>query len=50
MIMTPPVPTMETMREYADMLLVRYVQPQFTAGVLQVQVLFDKDYQSPQSC
>jgi len=41
MIETPPVPTKENMREYAVMLLVRYIQPPYTAGVLQVHVLFD---------
>ncbi len=49
MIMTPLVPTIETMREYAVMLLVRYIQPHYKDCVVQVHVLFDNPGSLPES-
>lgn len=41
MIQTAPLSTTEKMKEYAELLLVRYVQPHYSAGALVVHVVFD---------
>ena len=49
MIQMAPIPTFEKMEEYANMLLVRYVQPHFRAGVATVHIIFDLPGGLPES-
>ena len=49
MIQTIPLSSTENMREYAEMLLIRYVQPHYQAGALVVHVIFDNPRSLPES-
>ena len=49
MIQTSPLSSIESMREYAEILLIRYVQPHYQAGVLEVHVIFDYPSGLPES-
>ena len=40
-IQTPPFPTMEHMKEYAQMLFIRYVTPHYNRNATEVHVVFD---------
>lgn len=41
MVHTAPYPEMKSMREYAKLLLIRYVRPHYSAGTEEVHVIFD---------
>lgn len=41
MIQTSPLPKMENMREYARLLVIRYVWPHYRDGTSTVHVIFD---------
>ena len=49
MIQISPLPTMEKMKEYTEMLLNIYVRPHYRAGVLEVHVIFDNPGGLPES-
>ena len=48
-IQTEPFPTMETMDEYVQMLMAKYVKPHFHAGVREVHILFDNPGALPET-
>ena len=48
-IQTEPFPTMENMKEYVQMLFLKYAKPHFNAGVIQVHVIFDNPGALPET-
>ena len=49
LIQMSPLPAMHCMEEYVKVLLSRYVRPHFTAGVIEVHVVFDVTGLQPES-
>ena len=49
MIQTEPFPTMESMKEYIKMLFLKYVQPHFLNGIIEVHVVFDSPGSLPET-
>ena len=49
MIQTSPLSTTENVKEYTELLLVRYVQPHYSAGALVVHIVFDNPGGLPES-